>query len=126
VFDMPTSLRFYGDVLGFVEVDKSGQGDDVHWAWLRHGDAELMLNTAYDDAQRPATPDATRVATHADTIVFMGCEDLEGAYAYLVAQGVRAQPPKVAPYGMKQLYTTDPDGYGLCFQWPAERAGQRG
>jgi glyoxylase I family protein len=27
--------------------------------------------------------------------------------------------PKVAPYGMKQLYVRDPDGYGLCFQWPA-------
>ena len=25
--------------------------------------------------------------------------------------------PKVAPYGMKQLYLTDPDGYLLCFQW---------
>jgi hypothetical protein len=27
--------------------------------------------------------------------------------------------PKVAPYGMKQLYVRDPDGYNLCFQWPA-------
>jgi uncharacterized glyoxalase superfamily protein PhnB len=122
VFDMPTSLRFYRDVLGFVEVQKSGEGDDVDWAWLRHGEAEIMLNTAYDDGERPATPDAARVAAHADTIVFMGCEDLDGAYAYLLEKGVSAQPPKVAPYGMKQLYATDPDGYGLCFQWPAERA----
>ena len=29
--------------------------------------------------------------------------------------------PKVAPYGMRQLYLTDPDGYGLCFQWPASQ-----
>ena len=118
VFDMPTSLRFYRDVLGFVEVEKSGPGDDVHWAWLRHGDAHLMLNTAYDDGERPPLPDAIRVAAHADTGLFMSCEDLEGAYAHLVAQGVSAQPPKIAPYGMKQLYATDPDGYELCFQWP--------
>jgi glyoxylase I family protein len=124
VFDMPTSLRFYRDVLGFAEVEKSGQGDDVHWAWLRSGQAELMLNTAYDEGERPPDPDAERVAAHADTIVFMGCEDLDGAYAYLLAEGVSAQPPKVAPYGMKQLYATDPDGYGLCFQWPAERPNQ--
>lgn len=32
---------------------------------------------------------------------------------------VPADPPKVALYGMKQLYATDPDGYILCFQWPA-------
>ena len=24
-----------------------------------------------------------------------------------------------APYGMRQLYVSDPDGYTLCFQWPA-------
>ena len=125
VFDMPTSLRFYRDVLGFAEVQKSGHGDDVHWAWLRHGDADVMLNTAYDDGERPPTPDAPRAAAHADTCLFMGCEDLEGAYTYLVAQGVSAQPPKVAPYGMRQLYATDPDGYGLCFQWPTEQAHQQ-
>jgi hypothetical protein len=22
--------------------------------------------------------------------------------------------------GMKQLYVSDPDGYSLCFQWPAK------
>jgi catechol 2,3-dioxygenase-like lactoylglutathione lyase family enzyme len=32
VFDMPTSRRFYRDVLGFAEVSKSGQGDDVLYA----------------------------------------------------------------------------------------------
>jgi len=125
VFDMPTSLRFYRDVLGFAEVSKSGTGDDVHWAWLRHGDADVMLNTAYDDGQRPPTPDPARVTAHADTGLFMGCEDLEGAYAHLVSQGVRAQPPKTAPYGMKQLFATDPDGYELCFQWPAEQTDQK-
>ncbi len=124
VFDMPTSLRFYRDVLGFAEVKKSGQSDDVDWAWLRHGNAEVMLNTAYDHGERPPAPDATRVAAHADTGLFMGCGDLDGAYAYLVAHGVKAQPPKVAPYGMRQLYATDPDGYRLCFQWPAEQANE--
>jgi catechol 2,3-dioxygenase-like lactoylglutathione lyase family enzyme len=116
VFDMPTSLHFYRDLLGFAEVAKSGQGDDVGWAWLRHGDACLILNTAYDDGERPATPDPARVAAHKDTILYFGCEDPDGACEYLVAQGVRAERPTVAPYGMKQLYATDPDGYGLCFQ----------
>jgi catechol 2,3-dioxygenase-like lactoylglutathione lyase family enzyme len=121
VFDMPTSLHFYRDVLGFAEVQKSGRGDDVGWAWLRNGDAAVMLNTAYDEGERPSVADPARSAAHADTILFLSCEDLDGAYAHLVAQNVKAEPPKVAPYGMKQLYATDPDGYGLCFQWPAGR-----
>jgi catechol 2,3-dioxygenase-like lactoylglutathione lyase family enzyme len=125
VYDMPTSLRFYRDVLGFGEVEKSGPGDDVGWAWLRHGEAEVMLNTAYDAGERPSSPDPARVAAHADTILFVGCPDLEGAYAHLVAHGVKVEPPKVAPYGMKQLYATDPDGYGVCFQWRADPAGER-
>jgi catechol 2,3-dioxygenase-like lactoylglutathione lyase family enzyme len=124
VYDMPTSLRFYRDILGFAEVQKSGPGDDVGWAWLRFGEAELMLNTAYDIGERPAVPDPARTAAHADTIFFLGCEDLEGAYTHLVAQGVKAVPPKVVPYGMKQLYATDPDGYGVCFQWAAGEGGE--
>jgi hypothetical protein len=32
---------------------------------------------------------------------------------------VEVQPPTVAPYGMKELYVRDPDGYMPCFQWPA-------
>jgi catechol 2,3-dioxygenase-like lactoylglutathione lyase family enzyme len=126
VFDMPTSLHFYRDVLGFAEVQKAGQGDDVGWVWLRHGEAEVMLNTAYDDGERPPVPDAARVAAHADTILYVGCQDLEGAYAHLVAHGVKAERPKVAPYGMKQLYATDPDGYGVCFQWQADQTPRDG
>jgi glyoxylase I family protein len=124
VYDMPASLRFYREVLGFAEVRKSGQGDDVGWAWLRFGEAELMLNTAYDIGERPSLPDPARVAAHADTILYLGCEDLEGAYAFLVARGVRADPPRVAWYGMKQLYVADPDGYGICFQWPAGQVSE--
>jgi glyoxylase I family protein len=33
---------------------------------------------------------------------------------------VQVDPPKVAWYGMKQLSLTDPDGFGICFQWKAE------
>jgi catechol 2,3-dioxygenase-like lactoylglutathione lyase family enzyme len=123
VFDMPASLHFYRDVLGFSEVEKSGQGDKVGWAWLRHGDAELMLNTAYEDDQRPGEPDPARSAAHADTVLFLGCPDLDGAYSYLVAQGVKADAPTVRPYGMRQVNATDPDGYGLCLQWPMEQVG---
>jgi catechol 2,3-dioxygenase-like lactoylglutathione lyase family enzyme len=118
VFDMPTSLHFYRNVLGFVEVQKSGAGDDVGWVWLRRGSSELMLNTAYDLGERPPHPDPARVAAHADVALFFGCEDLDGAWAHLRAHGVKADPPRVAPYGMRQLHVRDPDGYGLCFQRP--------
>ncbi len=33
---------------------------------------------------------------------FLGCQDLDAAHAYLVAHGVRAEPPSTAPYGMRR------------------------
>jgi len=45
--------------------------------------------------------------------------DPDAAYEHLLAKGIETQPPKVAPYGMKQLYVEDPDGYVICFQSPA-------
>jgi catechol 2,3-dioxygenase-like lactoylglutathione lyase family enzyme len=123
VFDMPTSIRFYRDVLGFEVTGTSGPGDDCDWAMLSSRGVTIMLNTAYERDQRPTAPDPARIAAHEDASLYFGCEDLDGAYAYLRANGVDAEQPRVAPYGMKQLYLEDPDGYILCFQWPAKGAG---
>ena len=126
VFDMPTSVRFYCDVLGFELVGnspmvKEAEREYFHWALLRRDSVELMLNTAYDVGQRPPAPDPARMSMHQDTCIYFGCPDVDQAYEHIRSRGVQARKPTVAPYGMKQLYLTDPDGYGLCFQWPAEK-----
>jgi catechol 2,3-dioxygenase-like lactoylglutathione lyase family enzyme len=121
VYDMPSSIRFYRDVLGFEVVATSAPGDDFGWALLSLDGTEVMLNTAYDDG-RPPEPDAARIATHRDMTMYFGCPDVDGAYEHLRARGVDARPPEVAYYGMKQLYVRDPDGFGLCFQWPEDEA----
>jgi len=41
VFDMPTSVAFYRDVLGFTVVKQSGSGDDFDWGLLQLGGAEF-------------------------------------------------------------------------------------
>ena len=121
VFDMPTALRFYRDVLGFTVWSTSSPGDNCDWAGLRLHGGEVMLNTAYESDSRPATPDPARVASHKDTCLFFGCEDLDAAYQHLRNHGVVLKPPKVSPYGMNQLWFRDPDGYGICLQWPANQ-----
>ena len=123
VFDMPTSLAFYRDTLGLEIVQAAPPpeqvtGDDFGWVWLRGGDAHLMLNTAYDpDAVRPPAPDPARVAAHDDTALFIRSPDVDGVYEHLRARGMTVDPPTIAPYGMKQLYVKDPDGFTVCFQW---------
>ena len=121
VFDMPTSIKFYRDALGFEVVTISTpRGGHFDWALLRLNGVELMLNTAYEEDARPPAPDQARFAAHEDTCLYFGCPEVDAAYAYLRARGVAAKEPKVAPYGMKQLYLSDPDGYSICFQWPAK------
>ncbi len=123
VYDMPTSVRFYRDVLGFKIVSTSPTlGEDrFHWALLRLGDAELMLNTAYEfDDDRPAEPQHARKAAHNDTGLFFACPDVDAAYEELRSKDVTVKEPVLTGYGMKQMYLCDPDGYALCFQWSAK------
>jgi catechol 2,3-dioxygenase-like lactoylglutathione lyase family enzyme len=86
VFELPTSVRFYRDMLDFEIV----------------GDSP------------PRSPD--RIAAHGDTCLFIGGPDVDGAYRYLRDKGLDLKEPRVTRYGMKQLYLKDRDGFGICFQ----------
>jgi len=123
VFDMPTSIRFYRDILGFEIFSSSPprSPDDFDWCWLKRNGTELMLNTAYEHDSPPVAPDPARMAAHDDMCLYFGCPEVDKAYGFLRDQGLDIQEPKVAPYGMNQLYLKDPDGFGICLQWSASR-----
>ena len=123
VFDMPTSIAFYRDVLGFEMVSSSSPGDNCHWCWLRQGKSNLMLNTAYESDSRPPMPDTVRIRSHEDVGLFFSCDDAAAMHAYLVSRGINAEPPAHQGYGMTQVYLRDPDGYMLCFQHPTAESG---
>ncbi|HXY25477.1 MAG TPA: VOC family protein [Candidatus Acidoferrum sp.] len=128
VFDMPKAVKFYCKVLGFELVGnspivKSPEGEYFHWAMLRRGSTTLMLNTAYDEGQRPPAPDPSRVAAHGDTALFFGCSDVDTAYYQLIPFGVHVlEEPMTTGYGMRRFAIADPDGYNLCFQGPVKAA----
>jgi catechol 2,3-dioxygenase-like lactoylglutathione lyase family enzyme len=122
---MPDSVRFYRELLGFAISERSetyAVEDGVelfHWALLRRGEMEIMLNTAYDEGERPASPDPKRAAGHEDTSFYFGCPEVDAAYEQVKNYGVACAPPKTALYGMRQLSFRDPDGYGITLQWRA-------
>ncbi len=121
VFDMATSLKFYSDVLGFeiVATDSNTVAPNHNWVWLQLNGVDLMLTTAYEYHKRPAAADPRRAASHRDTQLYFGAPDVDAVYAHLRAKGIDVKEPTIAPYGMKQLFLHDPDGFGLCFQWKA-------
>ena len=119
VYDMPTSLGFYRDVLGFEVSESSSAGDETDWCWLKLKGSDLMLNTMYEKSDRPSSPDAARATSHADVALFFGCPDIDRAYEHLQSHGIDVSQPEVTDYGMRQISFSDPDGYSVCFQWPA-------
>ena len=125
VYDMPTSLKFYCNVLGFHihMADDPKKAPNHDWVWLKFADCvDLMLNTRYESDDRPPQPDGKRTAAHDDTCLYFGAPDPDAIYRHLQAAGVRCKAPKVAWYGMKQLNIHDPDGFAICFQRAATEA----
>jgi len=118
VFDMPASLKFYRDILGFTIVMSSEPNDETNWVLLRLNDVELMLNTQYEKENRPRVPDEERIIMHHDTYLYFGCEDTDALYQHLKSKGVELNKPEITVYNWKAINFKDPDGYGLCFHWP--------
>jgi glyoxylase I family protein len=97
VFDMPTSLRFYRDMLGFQVAYSSGDGDDVDWVMLR-------LNA---------------IEAHDDTVLYFGCADVDATYRILLDKGLNLEKPKITGYGWKAIQIKDPDNFLLVFHCPS-------
>jgi glyoxylase I family protein len=119
-FDMPTSLKFYCDVLGFeiVQTDTKTAAPHHNWVWLRLNDTDPRTNTT--SARRRPTRAGSRATATSHGSLFFGAPDMDAIYAHLRGNGIEVKEPTVAPYGMKQLYVRDPDGFDLCFQWKAQ------
>jgi glyoxylase I family protein len=98
VYDMPTSVRFYRDTLGFEVVTASpnlGGGDKFHWCLLRLCGSQVMLNTAYEfDDERPVPPDPKRAVAHQDTCLYFGTPDVEAVYQELPRRAFSLSLPK--------------------------------
>lgn len=125
VYDMPASLHFYCDLLGFEIHQSSVPEPDGHldWVWLRRNDANLMLNTMFERSSRPTHLDPARIAAHGDTQIHIGCPDLDAAAQFLQAAGIPVKGPIVRPFGMRQLFFRDPDNFEICLQWPVDSPG---
>lgn len=118
VFDMPTSIRFYRDVLGFEISEPTNGNEDVDWVLMKLGSCELMLNTAYEKSDRPLSPEAAQLKVHDDTTLFFGHDNIDEAYSYLKSKGVHVSEPYFTGYGWRAINFHDPDGYSICIHRP--------
>ena len=109
VDDMAQSLEFYRERLGFGLVNQWEPEGKIAWCRLERNGIAIMLQQACEE-DGPAAGRGRGIG------FFFNCDDADTMYAELCASGVKLDPPKLAFYGMNQLFLADPDGYELCFQ----------
>lgn len=114
VEDVVRSAAFYGEQLGFEIVNKWEPEGKLNWCRLERDGCALMLQQACEE-DGPAEGRGRGVG------FFFNCGDVDAMHAELCRSGLVVAAPKLAFYGMNQLFLKDPDGYELCFQ--SEKAG---
>ncbi|MCA9023125.1 MAG: VOC family protein [Planctomycetaceae bacterium] len=110
VEEIDVSVDFYTDKLGFEIKLKWEPEGKIMWCRLERDSVALMLQPACPDE------DGTREERVKGVGFFFLCHDAQGMYEEFTTKGLNLEPPRVAFYGMNQLFLKDPDGYELCFQ----------
>jgi catechol 2,3-dioxygenase-like lactoylglutathione lyase family enzyme len=104
VASMPTSVRFYRDLLG-LEIIYGGE--DAYFSSLRtkHG-KDPILNLEQDNP-----------VTQWGRLIFH-VSDVDRFWAYLKNKGLRPDAPRDASWGERYFHVSDPDGHQLSFAHP--------
>jgi len=116
VRDVPRSVAFYRDVMGFdfqgwwdegrkayVSAPPAGHARD--FAELCAGDLVLHLHVA----------EIERGADAAASILHVKVEDADAYYEQVTARGGRFDGPRDQVWGWRQFYVRDPDGHRWSF-----------
>ncbi len=113
VRNLEISLDFYCKGLGFKMTNKWEPRGRVEWSWLQLGNACLMLQE-YRDVDPPENQGA------GVSIYFM-CDDALKIWEELMSHGITVEEPFVGNrFWVVPL--TDPDGYNIVFESPADEA----
>lgn len=114
VTDLARARRFYGDLLGFPEIERPAF--DFEGAWYQVGDRQLHL-IVHDPAR---TLRGTNEVDSRDGHFAIRVKSYEQTRDYLVSLGLRLKDNPVNKTPWSQVFVTDPDGNVIEFN--AERA----
>lgn len=112
VTDMPASLRFYVDGLGFEMTKHWVDQDRLRWCWLQHGGAALMLQEFAKEGHGGTRPEGA--LEQGVTLEFI-CRDALAIYRQARERALQPSRPFVGN-GMWVTTLSDPDGYRVEFE----------
>lgn len=109
--DVPGSVAFYRDVLGF-QCDADGSDG---WASLRRDGVEIMLATpnAHEDSGPPAV-----TGSPSPVSLYLRTDDVDGWWRRLKDAARVCYPLEAFWYGMREFAVYDNNGYLLHFGQP--------
>jgi len=122
VSDIPRSMTFYRDVLGFSVVttvpdEREAQKDGVPlaFAWMQRDTVSVFLNSEASAKQR------TSAGTNM-LFITLGAGDIptgiDALFASVKDRASVQMPLTDQFYGMREFTITDPDGYVVIFAQP--------
>jgi uncharacterized glyoxalase superfamily protein PhnB len=110
VRDLPRSLAWYRDVLGFTVADRMERGGALVGARLVAGDVRLLLNQ--DDGKKGLD----RVRGEGFSLMITTAQSIDDIAARIRAAGTTlGSEPADMPWGVRMFRVTDPDGFKLAF-----------
>ena len=119
VEDVPRSLGFYRDVLGFTVEAEFATENELVWVRLSHGPVALMLNRSPSRKRRGSRSAAD---SYDDALLCIMVDDLDAVWQTLEAARAAPKPVETESYGLREFTVRDPDGYELAFQQPIASA----
>lgn len=104
--DLPATIEYYTETLGFTVTGRYEQDGKLTWAELSLGNSTLwFFSHPIDDRPRPAM----------SGMIYIFVDDV-GAIADRLRDRVAFRwGPETQPYGLRDLGVEDPDGYLLVF-----------
>jgi predicted enzyme related to lactoylglutathione lyase len=100
--DVDRSLRFYGETLGLAVYREFGTGAE-------RGVVFFLGGGFLEVSGRSSAPAGPNIA------LWVQVRDVDRAHAELLAAGVPVlQPPTTMPWGLRELWVSDPDGVRIA------------
>lgn len=122
VEDVEATIAFYRDTLSFTVTATVPDAAPYVWASLKGGDVEIMLQARHSLEEE--LPQLVGKPLGASLTLYIGVDDADALHSAIQDKATIIKPPMTAPYGAREFYAQDPNGYLLGFSSPASSDGE--
>jgi len=110
VEEVPRSIAFYAQTMGFSVIDSWQYEGNIRWAKLAAGSIELMLNEHGENS--PAR--RQKQHGHRDVVLYFDVDEIDRLWNQFNRDGLKPGVIRMEDYGTRQFALMDPDGYEIA------------